>query len=124
MIVEFIDETTQSIFQYKNELIAPLAMTIFVWVFSMNLMDLVPVDWLQELAVLLSVSHMKVVPSTDPNITMAALTVFMLILYYSVKYQGAMGFIQGLTLHPFPLLSGYSRKFRTGLCHSSPSHCL
>ena len=68
MIVEFIDETTQSIFQHKNDLIAPLAMTIFVWVFLMNFMDLVPVDWLPELAVLLGVSHMKVVPSTDPNI--------------------------------------------------------
>ena len=88
MVVEFTDETTQSIFQHENDLIAPLAMTIFVWVFLMNLMDLVPVDWLPELAVLLGVSHMKVV-STDPNITMAmALTVFMLILYYSVKCKG------------------------------------
>ena len=61
MIVEFINETTQSIFQHKNDLIAPLAMTIFVWVFLMNAMDLVPVDWIPELAVLLGVSHMKVV---------------------------------------------------------------
>jgi F-type H+-transporting ATPase subunit a len=112
MIVEFIDETTQSIFQHKNDLIAPLAMTIFVWVFLMNLMDLVPVDWLPELAVLLGVSHMKVVPSTDPNITMAmALTVFMLILYYSVKCKGAMGFIKELTLHPFPSLAAIPVNF-------------
>lgn len=103
MVVEFIDETTNSIFQYKNDLIAPLAMTIFVWVFLMNLMDLVPVDWLPELALLLGVSHMKVVPSTDPNITMAmALTVFALILYYSIKCKGAIGFLKELTLHPFP----------------------
>jgi F-type H+-transporting ATPase subunit a len=59
MVVEFIDETTQSIFHYKNDLIAPLAMTIFVWVFLMNLMDLVPVDWIPELAVLMGISHMK-----------------------------------------------------------------
>jgi F-type H+-transporting ATPase subunit a len=112
MIVEFIDETTQSIFHHKNDLIAPLAMTIFVWVFLMNLMDLVPVDWLPELAVLLGVSHMKVVPSTDPNITMAmALTVFMLILYYSVKCKGAMGFIKELTLHPFPSLAAIPVNF-------------
>ena len=105
MIVEFINETTDSIFQHKNDMIAPLAMTIFVWVFLMNAMDLVPVDWIPELAVLLCVSHMKVVPSTDPNITMAlALSVFVMILYYSIKCKGAIGFLKELTLHPFPSL--------------------
>ena len=105
MIVEFINETTDSIFQHKNDMIAPLAMTIFVWVFLMNAMDLVPVDWIPELAVLLGVSHMKVVPSTDPNITMAmALSVFVMILYYSIKCKGAIGVLKELTLHPFPSL--------------------
>ena len=105
MIVEFINETTDSIFQHKNDMIAPLAMTIFVWVFLMNAMDLVPVDWIPELAVLLGVSHMKVVPSTDPNITMAlALSVFVMILDYSIKCKGAIGFLKELTLHPFPSL--------------------
>jgi F-type H+-transporting ATPase subunit a len=105
MIVEYINETTDSIFQHKNDMIAPLAMTIFVWVFLMNAMDLVPVDWIPELAVLLGVSHMKVVPSTDPNITMAlALSVFVMILYYSIKCKGAIGFLKELTLHPFPSL--------------------
>jgi F-type H+-transporting ATPase subunit a len=103
MIVEFIDETTQSIFEHKNDLIAPLALTIFVWVFLMNLMDLVPVDWIPLLAQQVGISHMKVVPSTDPNITMAmALTVFALILYYSVKCKGGLGFLKELSLHPFP----------------------
>lgn len=103
MVYEFIEETTQSIFQYKNDLVAPLALTIFVWVFLMNAMDLVPVDWIPELAVLLGISHMKVVPSTDPNITMAmALSVFALILYYSIKCKGGIGFLKELTLHPFP----------------------
>ncbi|MEM7080197.1 MAG: F0F1 ATP synthase subunit A [Pseudomonadota bacterium] len=103
MIVDFIDDTCQSIFEYKNNLVAPLALTIFVWVFLMNLMDLIPVDWIPELAFLLGVSHMKIVPSTDPNITMAmALTVFALILYYSVKEKGLVGFLKELSLHPFP----------------------
>ena len=103
MVYEFIEETTQSIFQYKNDLVAPLALTILVWVFLMNAMDLVPVDWIPELAVLLGISHMKVVPSTDPNITMAmALSVFALILYYSIKCKGGIGFLKELTLHPFP----------------------
>lgn len=105
MLVDFINDTTDSIFQHKNDMIAPLALTIFVWVFLMNLMDLVPVDWIPEIAVLLGIPYMKVVPSTDPNITMAmALSVFALILYYSIKCKGAIGFLKELTLHPFPSL--------------------
>ncbi len=103
MIVDFIDETTNDIFHHKNDLIAPLALTIFVWVFLMNLMDLIPVDWIPELAKLLGVTHMKIVPSTDPNITMAmALSVFVLILYYSIKCKGGLGFLKELSFHPFP----------------------
>jgi F-type H+-transporting ATPase subunit a len=103
MIIDFIDETTQSIFSHKNDLIAPLALTIFVWVFLMNLMDLIPVDWIPMLATLVGVSHMKVVATTDPNITMSmALTVFVLILYYSFKCKGGLGFLKELSLHPFP----------------------
>ncbi|MEM7098848.1 MAG: F0F1 ATP synthase subunit A [Pseudomonadota bacterium] len=103
MIVDFIDTTTNEIFQYKNDLIAPLALTIFVWVFLMNFMDLIPVDLIPTIAMWLGVSHMKVVPSTDPNITMAmALSVFALILYYSVKCKGGIGFLKELAFHPFP----------------------
>ncbi len=103
MIFEFIDDTTRSIFEAKNDLIAPLALTIFVWVFLMNLMDLIPVDWIPMLAQVLGVGHMKIVPSTDPNITLSmALTVFALILYYSVKCKGLLGFLKELSLHPFP----------------------
>ncbi len=103
MVVEFIDETTQSIFEYKNDLIAPLALTIFVWVFLMNAMDLVPVDWIPMLAQAVGVSHMKVVPTTDPNITMAmAFSVFGLIIYYSIKCKGLVGFLKELSFHPFP----------------------
>lgn len=103
MLVEFIDTTTNEIFSHKNPLIAPLALTIFVWVFLMNLMDLIPVDWIPELAMLLGVPYMKIVPSTDPNITMAmALTVFGLILYYSIKCKGGIGFLKELSFHPFP----------------------
>ncbi len=103
MIVDFIDDLTQSIFNHKNDLIAPMAMTIFVWVFLMNLMDLLPVDWIPMLAAWLGVSHMKIVPSTDPNITMSmALAVFVLIIYYSIKCKGVGGFLAELSFHPFP----------------------
>ncbi|HAH81125.1 MAG TPA: F0F1 ATP synthase subunit A, partial [Gammaproteobacteria bacterium] len=107
MIVETLEDQVLSVFNHKNALIAPLALTIFVWVFLMNLMDLLPVDWLPELAVVAGISHMKIVPSTDPNITMAlALSVFALVIYYSVKCKGIGGFLAELSFHPFPVQKG------------------
>ena len=86
----------------KNEWIAPMALTIFIWVFFMNLMDLVPVDWIPELAKLLGVGYMKIVPSTDVNVALGmALAVFIMIIYYSLKIKGPMGFTKELALQPF-----------------------
>jgi F-type H+-transporting ATPase subunit a len=104
MVIEGIEDQVLSVFDHKNDLVAPLALTIFVWVFLMNLMDLVPVDWIPELALFLGVPYMKIVPSTDPNITMAmALSVFALVIYYSVKCKGLGGFLSELSFHPFPV---------------------
>jgi F-type H+-transporting ATPase subunit a len=101
MIVEFIDNTVKDTFHGRNPLVAPLALTIFVWVFLMNLMDLIPVDLVPWALMQLGVSYQKIVPSTDPNITMGmALGVFILMLFYSIKIKG-MGFVKELTLHPF-----------------------
>lgn len=101
-IIEFIDGSVKDTFHGKSNLIAPLALTIFVWVFFMNLMDLIPVDWIPGVATLLGIPYMKVVPSTDPNITLGlSLTVFAMIIFYSVKMKGVGGFIAELTLHPF-----------------------
>ena len=103
MIVDFIDDTVSSIFQHRNSLIAPMALTIFVWVFLMNLMDLVPVDAIPKLAQVLGVEYMKIVPSTDPNITLGmAFTVFFLIIFFSIKEKGLIGFFKELLCHPFP----------------------
>jgi F-type H+-transporting ATPase subunit a len=103
MAVEFIDDLVRSIFTHKNDLIAPMALTIFVWVFLMNLMDLIPIDWIPMLASAIGVSHMKVVPTTDPNVTLGmALAVFVLMIYYSIKCKGVGGFVGELAFHPFP----------------------
>ena len=92
MIVDFIDGLVGSIFFHKNDLIAPMALTIFVWVFLMNLMDLIPVDWLPMAAGAVGVSHMKVVATTDPNVTLGmALAIFVMVLYYSVRRKGVGG---------------------------------
>jgi F-type H+-transporting ATPase subunit a len=85
-----------------NKLIAPLALTIFCWVFLFNAMDVLPVDLLPWIASGAGVAHLKVVPSTDLNVTFAmALTVFILIIFYSIKFKGLGGFLGELTLQPF-----------------------
>lgn len=102
IVFEFVNGSVKDTFHGRSALIAPLALTIFVWVFLMNLMDLVPIDLVPGLASLMGLSHMKIVPSTDPNITLGmSLSVFALILYYSIKIKGFSGFIGELTLHPF-----------------------
>ena len=101
MVVEFVDNTVRDTFHGHNRMIAPLALTIFVWVFLMNLMDLLPVDLVPWLLGFVGVHYQKIVPSTDPNITMGmALGVFILMLYYSIKVKG-FGFVKELTLNPF-----------------------
>jgi F-type H+-transporting ATPase subunit a len=100
-IVGFVDNTVRDTFHGRNPLIAPLALTIFVWVFLMNLMDLIPVDLIPMLLTFVGVHYQKIVPSTDPNITMGmAIGVFILMLYYSIKVKG-FGFVKELTLNPF-----------------------
>ena len=101
-VVDFIQENVQSSFSGKNDLVAPLALTLFVWILLMNFMDLVPVDWIPELATLMGIPYMKVVPTNDPNITFSlALSVFVLMIYYSIKIKGVGGFLGELTLQPF-----------------------
>ncbi|MDG1813789.1 MAG: F0F1 ATP synthase subunit A [Porticoccaceae bacterium] len=101
LIVDFIDGAVKDSFHGSNKMVAPLALTIFVWIFLMNFMDLLPVDLIPELLMLAGVNYQKIVPSTDPNITLGmALGVFILMLYYSIKIKGA-GFIAELTMHPF-----------------------
>jgi len=116
MIIEFLNDIVGSIFVYKNDLVAPMALTIFVWVFFMNLMDLLPVDWLPQLAGLVGIHHMKVVPTTDPNITLGmALTVFVLVLYYSVRRKGLGGFLGELAFHPLPKFAAPFNLFLEGV---------
>jgi len=101
-IVEFVDSSVKGSFTARNPMVAPLALTIFVWIFLMNLMDLVPIDWLPGVASLLGLPFMKVVASTDPNATFGmSLTVFALVIYYSIKMKGLGGFVGELTLQSF-----------------------
>ena len=111
LVVEFVDDNVKSTFHGKSALIAPLALTIFVWVLLMNLMDLVPVDLIPWVSGLIGQAafgmdphdvYNKAVPTTDLNLTFAlASGVFILILFYSIKMKGIGGFTKELTMQPF-----------------------
>jgi F-type H+-transporting ATPase subunit a len=102
LVVEFINNQVKDTFHGTNKLLAPLALTIFCWVFLFNAMDMLPVDLLPAIAHGVGIEHLKVVPSTDLNVTFAmSLTVFVLIIYYSIKSKGLGGFVAEFTLQPF-----------------------
>jgi len=102
MIYEFVDGQVKDSFHGRSALIAPLALTIFVWVFLMNFMDLLPVDLLPMIAGFMGVPYLKVVPTNDLNLTFAlSLSVFILMLYYSVKVKGIGGFAREMAFEPF-----------------------
>lgn len=101
-VIEFIDNSVRGSFSAKNNLVAPLALTVFMWIFLMNFMDLIPIDWVPMLAAKLGVGHFKVVSTTDPNATFGmSISVFFIVLYYSIKMKGLGGFAAELTLQPF-----------------------
>jgi F-type H+-transporting ATPase subunit a len=101
LVVLFVDGAVKDAFHGHNKVIAPLSLTIFVWVFLMNLMDLIPVDWLPWAATFIGVEYLKVVPTTDLNVTFAmSISVFLLTIYYSLKVKGAIGFSKEFTMHP------------------------
>jgi F-type H+-transporting ATPase subunit a len=101
-IVEFVEDSVRGSFSGKNALVAPLALTIFIWIFLMNFMDLIAVDFFPQLAHLLGIPYLRVVPTADPNATFGmAFGVFFLILYYSIKIKGVGGFVGELAFQPF-----------------------
>ncbi|KTD14034.1 ATP synthase F0 subunit A [Legionella israelensis] len=102
LMLEFADGQVKDCFHGRNKLIGPLALTIFMWVFLMNFMDIVPVDLLSDIAQLMGLHYLKVVPTNDLNLTFAlSLSVFLLIIFYSIKIKGMKGFVKELTLQPF-----------------------
>lgn len=106
LLVEFADTSVRETFHGRSHpAVAPLALTIFCWILLMNTMDLVPVDLLPLLAQKISGDphlYFKVVPTTDPNITFGfSISVFLLIIYYSIRIKGLGGFMGELALHPF-----------------------
>jgi F-type H+-transporting ATPase subunit a len=101
-LVEFVQQQIRDIFPGTNPVVGPLAFTIFIWVFLMNAMDLIPVDLLPSLGEMVGIKHMRVVPTTDLATTFAlALSVFALVIYYNIKVKGLWGYIKTFLFHPF-----------------------
>jgi F-type H+-transporting ATPase subunit a len=101
LVIGFINTSVKDAFHGDSKLIAPLALTIFMWVLLMNTMDLIPVDILPWLGSAAHVPYLKVVPTTDVNITFAmSISVFLLTIFYSIKIKGGLGFVKEFTMHP------------------------
>ena len=104
-LLDFVSTNVRDAFPGHNPLIAPLALTIFLWVWLMNFMDMIPVDLFPYLAQLVTNDphfHLKIVPTTDLNTTLAmAFVVFALILFYNIKSKGVWGFTKMFLFHPF-----------------------
>lgn len=106
MIVEFVQDQVGSAFKAENDFVAPLALTIFIWVFLMNFMDLIPIDLLPAIGSAIGVKHLRVVPTTDLNLTFGlSISVFLMVVYYSIKAKSLKGFILELACNPFKPLS-------------------
>jgi F-type H+-transporting ATPase subunit a len=102
MTVDFIEGLVRDGFHARNPIIAPLAMTVFVWILLMNMLKLIPVDYIPMLAKFMGVEYFKVVPTTDPNATFGiSIGVFILIIFYSLKVKGITGFAKELGMQPF-----------------------
>ena len=104
LIVNLVDTSVRDTFSHppKSTVIAPLALTLFVWILLMNTMDLIPVDWLPWAAKYAGVEYLRVVPTADVNVTFGmGIGVFLLTIYYSIKMKGIGGFTKELTLQPF-----------------------
>src|SRR5690606_40540891 len=105
-VVEFVQGIVKDTFHGRNPLIAPLALTIFVWIFLMNSLKWIPVDYIPGIGMALGLDYFKIVPTTDPNATFGmSLAEFALIIYYSIQILRVGGFTRALTLptsNPLP----------------------
>lgn len=102
LVIEWIDGIVKENFHGPRHEVASLALTIFCWVFIMNAIDLIPVDFPPQLANLFGIHYLRAVPTADISATLGlAIGVFFLIIYYTIRSKGISGFVKEYTLHPF-----------------------
>ncbi|QJC29239.1 F0F1 ATP synthase subunit A [Enterobacteriaceae endosymbiont of Plateumaris rustica] len=103
LIINFIYKNVRDIYPTKSILIAPLSLTIFIWIFLMNCMDLIPIDLIPFISnKIFNISTIRYVPSADLNITISmSMVIFILIIFYTIKNKKIFNIIKEFTLHPF-----------------------
>jgi F-type H+-transporting ATPase subunit a len=130
LVFDFIDSQAKGIFKHeRHSFVAPVALTVFIWVLLMNSMDFLPVDWVAQGTHAVSEHGFRIVPTADVNTTFAlALTVWVLMIYFSIKVKGLGGWIHELFCAPFgsnPLLWIFNLLFNAIEYLSKPlSHSL
>lgn len=102
LVLEFVDGQVKDVFHGDRRVLGPLALTVFVWVFLMNFMDLLPVDLIPLIAEKCGLGHFRAVPTADLNMTFAmSVTVLLLMIFYSFKAKGFGGYMHELFTAPF-----------------------
>lgn len=102
ILVEMVDEQAKAIVHGDRTFVAPLALTVFVWVVLMNAIDLIPVDLLPMVAGWFGITHLRPLPTADLNGTMGiSVGVLLLMIYYGLKIKGPAGFAHELFTAPF-----------------------
>jgi F-type H+-transporting ATPase subunit a len=105
IMVEFVDQQVKDSFHGRSRVIAPLALTLFVWIFLMNIVKLLPYDLLPRIAQIVSGNpdiYLRINPTSDVNATLGmSIAVFFLIIFYSIYIKGAGGFAKEMFLKPF-----------------------
>ncbi len=102
MVVEFVSKQVEDTVPGASPVIASLALTILIWVWFMNLFDLLPIDLVPWLGGLIGIHYVRPVPTSDINTGLGlSLTVFALILYYNIKVKGLFGYLKQFLFHPF-----------------------
>ena len=134
LLVEFVDEQVKGVFGGDRRFIAPTALTVFVWVLLMNAMDFLPVDIMAAGLGAIGLHEWRLVPTADVNTTFAlALSVWLLMIYFSIAVKGLGGWIHELYSTPFgikplwasPLLIAFNLLFNLVEYISKPlSHSL
>jgi F-type H+-transporting ATPase subunit a len=102
LCVEFVNDQVKSIFDKSYDFVAPLALTVFVWVLFMNAMDFLPVDVMAKALHAVGIDEFRLVPTADVNATFAlALSVWFLMIGFAIKAKGLGGFLHELYAAPF-----------------------
>ncbi|RFA30639.1 F0F1 ATP synthase subunit A [Alkalilimnicola ehrlichii] len=101
-MVDFVSNLTKETYGGKSKLIAPLALTLFVWIFLMNLMDLVPIDLAPNTMAAMGVGYFKILPTVNLNTTFAlSISILLLTFAFGVMNQGGGHYVKHMFTHPF-----------------------